>query len=63
MVSEMVPGMVSGAGGCRDGFKAGSRGWVQDGFGRGGCFREQVPWAEVSEMLSRWVREQAQECV
>ena len=25
--------MVSGAGGCRDGFKAGSRGWVQDGSG------------------------------
>ena len=39
VVSEMVPGMVSGAGGCRDGFKAGSRGWVQDGSGvvPGGC--------------------------
>ena len=59
----MVPGLVWGGGGCWVGLPAGSGGWGLEGFGGGGCFREQVPWAEVSEMLSRWVREQAQECV
>ena len=32
----MVPGMVSGAGGCRDGFKAGSGGSFGGGYGHGG---------------------------
>lgn len=52
----------SGSGGFRDGsgngfgnwwlqgwFQGRFREWVQDGFGRGGCFREQVPWALVQK--------------